>query len=149
MRFASFTSRYRRIADSRSASIAAFWAIDNPNTLADPEDFAGAFRVARRRVGGATAMSFKRVLTGGGSNSVFLALGPPDLCGPVEGWVSASEYFLVAGLAEDIASLSPEVFWSRFILAEDLTAARTEGLKSVSIRLAMRAVVGEEPFKTA
>jgi hypothetical protein len=120
--------------------MAALCAIDKPRVLADPGDFAGAFRVARWRVGGAIATSFKRVLTGRLSNSVFLVLGSRPVL--IESWVSCSDFevfaFPVAEIEEDIVVLPPPSSCSRFTFAEDLTAAQTEGLNSASIRLRMR-----------
>ena len=113
--------------------------MDKPSALADPGDLAGAFRVARWRVGGAIATSFKRVVTGRVSNSVFLALGSRTAFdGLAEGWVSCSQCEAFVLVAEEVASLSSEDFGCRFILAEDLVAARTEGLKSASIRLRIK-----------
>lgn len=109
--------------------------MDKPSALADPGDLAGAFRVARRRVGGAIATSFKRVITGRDSNSVFLALGSRTaLDGLAEGWVSCSECEAPVLVAEEVAPF----FGCRDVLADDLVTARTEGLKSASIRLRIK-----------
>ena len=123
--------------------MAALCAIDKPSELTNPEDIAGTFRVARWRVGGAIATSFKRVLAGRRSNSVFLALGSRLVL--IKGWISCSEFevfaFPLVELEEDIARLSPPFLCSRFIFAEDLTAARTEGRKAASTRLRVRTQV--------